>query len=370
MNGDSGFTALVEPSPTLLTSTCFLVQLLPFSVGRQIPADMRLVRGAIYYFKIAVALAVAAISEGFPAVVTTCLALGTKRMSNLNVIVRSLPSVETLGCTTVKCSDKTGIVRTNMMSISKVFVVPSAHRGPIVAEYNVTGTSYSADGFIRDSTGFQMDHPAGLPCLLHLSMCSALCNDSKLEYNSEKGAHDKIGRATSTQNYSTTQRRVHTTSWTSWIRFHTVGLNNIGQAGAVSYCNHYWEQQFTNVSVVEFSRDCKLMSVLCTRKQQDIMFCKGVLESILSRCSSVLCNDDGSAAPMTSEIRAELEQKLFSYGQKDILQKNLCHSKLSAFPEKTTFWTESCTCKQSREFPDFQLKLISMASQSITPFRH
>ncbi|GAB2293758.1 Calcium-transporting ATPase 3, endoplasmic reticulum-type [Dionaea muscipula] len=279
------------------------------------PAHGGFFRGAIHYFKIAVALAVAAIPEGLPAVVTTCLALGTKRMARLNAIVRSLPSVETLGCTTVICSDKTGTLTTNMMSVSKISVLHSIQPDPNTVEYGVTGTTYAPEGVIYGDAGAQLEFPAQLSCLLHMAMCSALCNESTLQYNPEKANYEKIGEPTEVA-LRVLAEKVGLPGFDSMPS----ALNLLSKHDRASYCNRYWENQFKKVSTLEFCRDRKMMSVLCSRKQSAVMFSKGAPESILSRCTSILCNEDGRTVPLSANVQAELEARLNSFAGKETLR--------------------------------------------------
>ncbi|XP_020256295.1 calcium-transporting ATPase 3, endoplasmic reticulum-type isoform X2 [Asparagus officinalis] len=298
----------------VIAGICVLVWVV--NIGHfQDPSHGGFIRGAIHYFKIAVALAVAAIPEGLPAVVTTCLALGTKRMARLNAIVRSLPSVETLGCTTVICSDKTGTLTTNMMSVSKICVVRSVHRGPITSDYTVSGTTFAPEGLIFDTEGIQLEFPAQFPCLLHIAMCSALCNESTLQYNPDKRNYEKIGESTEVA-LRVLVEKVGLPGFDSMPS----ALNMLSKHERASYCNRYWEHQFKKISLLEFSRDRKMMSVLCSRKQQEIMFSKGAPESIISRCTHILCNDDASSVPLTTDIRNELEARFQSFAGKDSLR--------------------------------------------------
>jgi Ca2+-transporting ATPase len=131
-------------------------------------------------FLTAVALAVAAIPEGLPAVTAVTLAIGVTRMAKYNAIVKRLASVETLGCTSVICSDKTGTLTLNQMTARELVYMETSH--------SVSGEGYSPDGRIIPEKG---DDPL---VLISALLPMALCNDAVV--NNNNGEWELVGDPT------------------------------------------------------------------------------------------------------------------------------------------------------------------------------
>ncbi|XP_072290239.1 sarcoplasmic/endoplasmic reticulum calcium ATPase 2 isoform X2 [Eucyclogobius newberryi] len=263
------------------------------------------IRGAVYYFKIAVALAVAAIPEGLPAVITTCLALGTRRMAKKNAIVRSLPSVETLGCTSVICSDKTGTLTTNQMSVCRMFILNNAGGDSCsLSEFTVTGSTYAPEGEVyQDNKQVKSSQFDGL---VELATICALCNDSSLDFNEVKGVYEKVGEATETA----------LTCLVEKMNVFDTEVHNLSKIDRANACNSVIKQLMKKEFTLEFSRDRKSMSVYCTpnksRSSVGKMFIKGAPEGVIDRCSHVRVGN--TKVPLTTGIKEKILSVIREYG--------------------------------------------------------
>ncbi|KAK9332218.1 hypothetical protein V1520DRAFT_373938 [Lipomyces starkeyi] len=252
------------------------------------PAHKGWLKGAIYYFKIAVALAVAAIPEGLAVVITTCLALGTRKMAQKNAIVRSLPSVETLGSTSVICSDKTGTLTTNQMSVQKAIYFSDA-----LIELSVEGTSFAPIGHVKDPIGKVLPIPINVsPSILHLAEVCSLCNDAEIVYDGKSDTYSHVGEPTEAA------LRVLSAK---------LGFNPTKYNG-----DHVRSATF------EFSRDRKSMSVIVSSSLSGTseLFVKGAPESVIERCTSIY--SDSAKIPLNPQIVAEFNERVVAYGKQGL----------------------------------------------------
>uniref|UniRef100_A0A7S0FYL1 P-type Ca(2+) transporter n=1 Tax=Pyrodinium bahamense TaxID=73915 RepID=A0A7S0FYL1_9DINO len=263
------------------------------------PIHGTFLRGCIYYFKIAVALAVAAIPEGLPAVITTCLALGTRKMAKRNAIVRKLPSVETLGCTTVICSDKTGTLTTNEMCCKQV-ALPVA--GAQMTIYQVEGHTYAPVGKIQG-----LDAEWGKDKALHtFSKIATICNESRLSVDAE-GRFKRAGEPTEAA-LRVLAEKIGCPDASLESRCLQAQTRSPQDAMAFS---DYWMEGVKKLAVLEFTRDRKSMSVLCKDSAQEgnILYVKGAPESILERCTTILL-PNGQAEPLTEEGKKAVQDQV------------------------------------------------------------
>ncbi|HWI15730.1 MAG TPA: HAD-IC family P-type ATPase, partial [Burkholderiales bacterium] len=235
-------------------------------------------------FMTAVSLAIAAVPEGLPAIVTICLALGMQRMIKHHALIRKLPAVETLGCATVVCSDKTGTLTQNEMTVVQGWAGGKRLR--------VTGEGYSPQGeFFLGTEAFDPRKDRDAELLLHGAL---VCNDAKLEE-----CCDEAGRR----------------SWRI-VGDPTEGAMVVAAAKS-GYTRADMERLLPRVQEIPFDSERKRMTTIHTYDRGDaptfasgigyppaVAFVKGAPDVILDLCAHRAHN--GEAVALTEDGRAEI----------------------------------------------------------------
>ncbi|WP_418904387.1 cation-translocating P-type ATPase [Bifidobacterium asteroides] len=241
----------------------------------------------------AVSLAVAAVPEGLTAILTVVLALGVQRMAKHHAIVKKLSSVETLGSASVICSDKTGTLTRNEMTVERV-VVPSG-------QVRLTGTGYAPEGTMQPfeasgSDDQQLTDTIGsslAEAVEETLMVGAIANDGDLHWQPVEAEPDSQAQSGSGQGH---WQSVGDPTEVSLI----VAARKVGaDAKADSY---------RRLAEIPFTSERKLMSVLAApnddNERESRLFCKGAPDVLLGRCDRIL--DGGQVRPMTSADRERI----------------------------------------------------------------
>jgi cation-transporting P-type ATPase F len=229
-------------------------------------------------FLAAVALTVAAIPEGLPAAMTIVLAIGVGRMAARRAIIRKLPAVETLGSTTVICSDKTGTLTANQMTVTAI--VTGGRR------YRVTGAGYDPAGEVEaEDDGDGTESPA----LAQILRCGLLCNDARL-------VEDEEG------------------DWT--IRGDPTEAALVVAARKGGLNPSHETDRWARLDVVPFESEHQYMATLHTDPQGGrTVFLKGSVERVLQRCDTIAVGD-GSTGPLDRDAIIAATERLASQGRR------------------------------------------------------
>ncbi|MGX5271354.1 cation-translocating P-type ATPase [Bifidobacterium polysaccharolyticum] len=242
----------------------------------------------------AVSLAVAAVPEGLTAILTVVLALGVQRMAKHHAIVKKLSSVETLGSASVICSDKTGTLTRNEMTVERV-VVPSG-------QVRLTGTGYAPEGAMQPVEASGSDDQQ-LTDAIDSSLAEAveetlmvgtIANDGDLHWQVDEVEPDSQAQSGSGQGH---WQIVGDPTEVSLI----VAARKVGSDAKAN--------GYRRLAEIPFTSERKLMSVLAAPNDggeggQSRLFCKGAPDVLLGRCDRIL--DGGQVRPMTSADRERI----------------------------------------------------------------
>ncbi|GAA5120852.1 HAD-IC family P-type ATPase [Haloechinothrix salitolerans] len=237
-----------------LTAVIMAIAAVTFAVG--------MLRGsaATDMFIAAVALAVGAIPEGLPAAVTVVLAIGVVRMARRHAIVRHLPAVETLGSTTVICSDKTGTITANAMTVAEVVAGGEFYR--------VSGTGFAPDGTVNHAE--RPIHPERHPALMACLETGVLCNDAELRRGDD--GWQPVGDPTE------------------------VALLTVAAKAGLNFTDLRRQQR--RIDVLPFESSRRMMATLHEQQGGTVTgHVKGALEQVLRMCRDAL-DADGAVVPL------------------------------------------------------------------------
>ncbi len=257
-------------------------------------------------FMTAVSLAIAAVPEGLPAVVTICLALGMQRMIRRHALIRKLPAVETLGCATVICSDKTGTLTQNEMTVVQGWADGK--------QFKISGEGYNPVGtFSFDGEQISPLQHKGISLLLH---GAALCNDAKLEESSEEGEK----------------------------KWRMVGDPTEGAmvvAAAKGGLNHKdTEAILPRVAEIPFDSDRKRMTTIHKLSAEGcnlgfdcppiIAFVKGAPDVVLNLCENIAL--DGKVIPLDSQRKEEVLGTVHNMAQQALRVLGIAYRPMESVP--------------------------------------
>jgi len=231
-------------------------------------------------FSMAIAIAVCAIPEGLPACNTITLSMGVKRMSEERAIVKTLPAVETLGSTEVICSDKTGTLTLNKMTVKKVFFFDEKCEeiNDFKCQELVGGNA--VDSFLQlnsdEQVEFKFKENRNFEALMQ---CMLLCNDTKVRFEDDK--LESIGDPTE------------------------IALVHYGYK--LGWNKENLDGQCPRLNEIPFDSDRKMMSVFNDVYGKKMVFTKGAIDSVLGRCNRVLVN--GKIQRLTNKDKEEIIKK-------------------------------------------------------------